>query len=103
MDAPTNALLIDGDAPLTLPDFARIGPDDFRPAIERGMQLHRDELATLAAQTDAPDFANTVAAFDRCGRLLGRVLAVFYNLTASHTSPALQAVQRALSAPLAAA
>jgi peptidyl-dipeptidase Dcp len=102
MDAPTNALLIDGDAPLTLPDFARIGPDDFRPAIERGMQLHRDELAALAAQTDAPDFANTVAAFDRCGRLLGRVLAVFYNLTASHTSPALQAVQRALSAPLAA-
>ena len=102
MDAPTNALLIDGDATLTLPDFARIGPDDFRPAIERGMQLHRDELAALAAQTDAPDFANTVAAFDRCGSLLGRVLPVFYNLTASATSPALQAVQRALSAPLAA-
>ena len=102
MDATTNALLIDGDTPLTLPDFARIDPDDFRPAIERGMQLHRDELAALAAQTAAPDFANTVAAFDRCGSLLGRVLAVFHNLTASATSPALQAVQRALSAPLAA-
>ncbi|MDH4392035.1 MAG: M3 family metallopeptidase [Aquabacterium sp.] len=102
MDATTNALLIDDDTPLSLPDFSRIATDDFRPAIERGMQLHRDELAALAAQAAAPDFANTVAAFDRCGNLLGRVLAVFHNLTASATSPALQAVQRALSAPLAA-
>ena len=102
MDATTNALLIDGDAPLTLPDFARIGSDDFRPAIDRGMQLHRDELAALAAQTAAPDFANTVAAFDRCGQLLSRVLGVFHNLAASATSPALQAVQRALAGPLAA-
>jgi len=72
MDASTNALLIDGDAPLTLPDFARIRTDDFRPAIERGMQVHRDELAALVAQTAEPDFANTMAAFDRCGHLLGR-------------------------------
>ena len=102
MDATTNALLIDGDQPLTLPDFARIGVDDFRPAIERGMQLHRDELAALAAQTAAPGFDNSVAAFDRCGRLLGRVLPVFYNLAASATTPALQALQRELAAPLAA-
>ena len=102
MDASTNALLIDGDAPLTLPDFARIRTDDFRPAIERGMQVHRDELAALVAQTAEPDFADTMAAFDRCGHLLGRVLAVFHNLAASATSPALQAVQRALAGPLAA-
>lgn len=102
MDAPTNALLIDGDSPLSLPAFSRIGTDDFQPAIERGMQLHRSELAALAALTAPPDFANTVAAFDRCGSLLGRVLAVFHSLAASATSPALQAVQRMLSAPLAA-
>lgn len=102
MDATTNALLTDGGQPLTLPDFAHIGSDDFRPAIEHGMQVHRDELAALAAQTAAPDFANTVAAFDRCGHLLNRVLAVFYNLAASATSPALQAVQRTLAGPLAA-
>ncbi len=102
MDASTNALLLDGDAPLSLPAFARIAVDDFRPAIERGLQLHRDELAALAALPDAPDFDNTVAAFDRCGALLNRVLAVFHNLAASATSPALQALQRDLAAPLAA-
>ena len=102
MDATTNALLIDGDLPLSLPDFARIGAGDFRPAIERGMQLHRAELAALATQTAPPDFDNTVAAFDRCGALLARVLAVFHNLAASATTPALQAVQRDLATPLAA-
>lgn len=102
MDAATNPLLTDGDAPLSLPAFDRIGAADFQPAIERGMQLHREELARLAAQAAAPDFDNSVAAFDRCGRLLRRILAVFHNLTASATSPALQAVERALAAPLAA-
>ncbi|HSW08242.1 M3 family metallopeptidase, partial [Aquabacterium sp.] len=38
----------------------------------------------------------------RAGTLLGRIQAVFYNLTASATSPALQAVQREMAAPLAA-
>ena len=102
MDASTNALLIDGDSPLSLPAFARISSTDFQPAVARGMQLHQDELAALTSQAAAPDFDNTIAAFDRCGRLLGRVLAVFHNLAASATSPALQAVQRELAAPLAA-
>jgi peptidyl-dipeptidase Dcp len=66
------------------------------------MAEHRRELAALAAQTAAPDFHNTVAAFDRCGRGLDRVSSVFFGLTASATSPALQAVQREMAAPLAA-
>jgi peptidyl-dipeptidase Dcp len=102
MDAATNALLTDGDAPLSLPAFDRLGPADFQPAFERGMQLHHAELARLVAQDAAPDFANSVAAFDRCGRLLRRVMSVFHSLSASATSPALQAVERAMAAPLAA-
>ena len=102
MDTPTNALLINRDTALSLPDFAHIGAADFQPAIALGMQLHHDELATLASAPAPAGFDNTVAAFDRCGRLLRRVLAVFHSLTASATSPALQAVERALAAPLAA-
>ncbi|MBC7726309.1 MAG: M3 family metallopeptidase [Microbacteriaceae bacterium] len=101
MDATTNALLIDGDGPLTLPDFEHIRAEHFRPALERAMAVHRDELAALVAQPAAPDFANTAAAFDRCGALLQRIEAVFHSLAASATSPALQAVQREMAAPLA--
>ena len=66
------------------------------------MQINRSELDAIAAQAEPPSFDNTIAAFDRCARLLARIESVFYNLTASHTSPELQAVQRELAAPLAA-
>jgi len=102
MDATTNPLLIDGGLALSLPAFDRIRAEDFRPAMDRAMQLHRAEIAALVAQPTAPDFHNTVAALDRCGALLQRVESVFHNLAASATSPALQAVQREMAAPLAA-
>ena len=102
MDATTNALLIDGAQPLTLPDFERIRAEHFRPAMARAMALHRDEVAALVAQPRAPDFDNTAAAFDRCGALLQHIEAVFHSLSASATSPELQAVQREMAAPLAA-
>ncbi len=102
MDTLTNALLLGSESALSLPAFDRIRAEHVQPAIARAMQLHRDEIAALVAQTEAPDFTNTVAAFDRCGRLLSQVSAVFHALAASATSPALQAVQRELSAPLSA-
>jgi len=102
MDAATNPLLIDWADALALPPFARIRAEDFRPAFDRAMQLHAAELAAIAQQTVAADFDNTIAAFDRAGSLLQRVEAVFYNLGASATSAALQAVQRDMAGPMAA-
>jgi peptidyl-dipeptidase Dcp len=97
-----NPLLEDWATPYGLPPFDEIGVDHFEPALLAAMQAHRDELAELAASASPPDFDNTLAAFDRSGRLLSRVAATFYNLTASATSPALQAVQRRMAAPMAA-
>ncbi|MFM8768952.1 MAG: M3 family metallopeptidase, partial [Rubrivivax sp.] len=88
--------------PHGLPPFSLFQPAHFAPAFKAAMQAHRDELDAIAQQADAPSFDNTVAAFDRAGRLLGRIESVFYNLTASETSPALQAVQREMAGPLAA-
>ncbi len=100
MDTLTNALLLDAGSPLSLPAFERIAAADFEPALLRAMQLHRDEIAALVGQPAAPDFDNVVAAFDRSGELLQRIEAVLHNLAASATSPALQAVQRQMAAPL---
>ncbi|MEK8049052.1 M3 family metallopeptidase [Ideonella sp. DXS22W] len=102
MDALTNPLLITGDDALALPAFDRIQAAHFGPAFERAMALHRADIAAITAQAAPPDFDNTVAAFDRAGALLARVEAVFHNLSASATTPELQAQQRALAAPLAA-
>jgi len=72
------------------------------PALRQAMADHRQELAAIAGNPAAPDFDNTIAAFDRSGRRLGRVASAFYSLTASATSPALQAVQREMAGPMAA-
>ena len=96
-----NPLLEPWQAPHGLPPFERLRAGHFEPALREGMRRHREELAAIAGQAAAPDFANTVAAFDRAGKLLSRVAAVFYNLTSSATSPELQAVQRAMAGPMA--
>jgi len=102
MDAPINPLLAPWDAPFGLPPFGLVRPEHFKPAFERGMHEHREELARIVAAGADPTFDNTVAAFDAAGRLLSRVEALFHNLAASATSDALQAVQREMAAPLAA-
>jgi peptidyl-dipeptidase Dcp len=96
-----NPLLQDWTAAFGLPDFAAIRPAHFEPAFRAAMAAHRAELAAIVADPAPPDFDNTLAAFDRSGRLLSRIASVFYNLTASHTNPALQAVQREMAGPLA--
>jgi peptidyl-dipeptidase Dcp len=96
-----NPLLAPWTAPFGLPPFERIRTEHFAPALAEAMRLHRAELDAIAAQDEAPDFENTVAALDRSGLLLGRIDAVLSCLTASHTTPALQAVQRETAGPLA--
>ena len=98
----SNPLLQDWTEPHGLPVFADLQPEHFEPAFMAALGRHRAEIDAIAAQGDAPTFANTLAAFDASGRLLTRLASVFYTLAASATSPALQAVQRRLAAPLAA-
>jgi len=98
----TNPLLQPWTAPYGLPPFDALRAEHFEPALRQSMAEHLDELRAIARQSAAPDFDNTVAAFDRSGRRLARIGSVFYNLTASETNPALQAVQREMAAPLAA-
>ncbi len=98
----SNPLLECWNTPHGLPPFDHIRPEHFEPALRQAMVEHRGEIAAITGQAAAPSFDNTLAAFDRSGQLLGRVAMAFYNLTSSATGPELQAVQRAVAAPLAA-
>jgi len=101
-ETAANPLLQPWDTPHGLPPFARIEPEHFAPAFEVAMRTHRIELQAIGADPAAPSFENTVAAIDRSGRLLARIEHAFHALTGSATSPAIQAVQRQMAAPLAA-
>ena len=108
MNAPTdlkhlaNPLLGAWNNPYALPPFADTTAAHFAPAFEVALKAHRAELDAIAGNTLPPTFENTLAAFDKGGRLLTRIDQMFYNLTASETSPALQAVEREMAAPMAA-
>lgn len=100
--ATSNPLLKPWDTPHGLPPFADVRPEHFKPAFDAALKAHRADIEAIARLGDAPTFDNTVAALDRSGRLLARIEALFYNLASSETSPALQAVEREMAAPLAA-
>lgn len=97
-----NPLLQAWDTPHGLPPYSVLQPAMFEPAMREAMARHREELAAISADPAAPTFDNTLAAFDRSGRLLSRIATAFYSLTASATSAELQAVQREMAAPMAA-
>ena len=97
-----NPLLLPWTTPFGLPPFDLIRPEHFRPALDATIATHLAEIAAIGAESAAPSFANTIEALQRSGRALGRVEAVFENLSMSLGGAALEAVRREV-APLLAA
>lgn len=100
--APDSPFFAPSPLPLEAPPFDRIRDEHFLPALRAGMQQHLAQVRAIAAQSAPATFGNTIEALERSGALLARVAKVFFNLTASHTNPALQKVQAEV-APLLAA
>jgi peptidyl-dipeptidase Dcp len=80
--------------PFGIPPFDLIRPEHFPPAFDRGMAEHLAEIAAIAGLPTLPSFADTIEALERSGRLLERTSRVFFNLDASDTNDALEAVAR---------
>lgn len=97
-----NPLLQPWTAPFGLPPFERVRTAHFAPAFDIALAEHRTEIDRIARAPEAPGFENTIVALDRSGRLLTRIEQLFFNLTASETSPELQAVEREMTTRLAA-
>ncbi len=97
-----NPLLQPWTAPHGLPPFQSIQAAHFAPAFDAALAEHLADIARISESPQPPSFENTIAALDRSGRALDRIAALFYNLTASETSPTLQAVERDMAPRLAA-
>ena len=85
---------------LALPDFARLGDEDYLRAIRAGMAAQREALAALAAGTAPPD-AGLLRAWEHSARLLERAVAAFHTLKDADTSPRRDAIDAQLSGELA--
>src|SRR4030088_3503883 len=59
------------------------------------------EIAAITHDPATPDFANTITALERSGKLLSKVSAVFYDLVSAHSNPALLEIDKDVSPRMA--
>jgi peptidyl-dipeptidase Dcp len=91
--AAANPFFSESTLPYHAPPFDKIKDTDYAPAIEAGMKDQLAEVEKIANDPAPPTFTNTFEAFERSGALLTRVTKVFFNLTQSNTSDALQKIK----------
>ncbi len=101
MTAVSNPLLAKWPGPYEFPPFAEIVTEDFPGAFDVALTEDRAETATIAENSDAPTFADTIEALEQTGKTLERVASVFFNLTGADTSDAIQAIERNIAPRLA--
>jgi peptidyl-dipeptidase Dcp len=92
-----NPLLKGWQTPFETPPFGEIVPEHFLPAFEQAFADHSAEIAAITHDPAAPDFANTVTALERAGKLLTRVSSVFYDLVSANSNPALLEIDKEVS------
>ena len=78
--------------PEGLPRFDLIHDTDFAPAFDQALAAAEAANEAIAANPDAPDFANTIAAMETADEDLNRVLSVFYTLAGVDSNDARQAL-----------
>src|SRR5258708_5810999 len=96
-----NPLLKPWQTPFETPPFSELKPEHFLPAFEQAFADHAAEVAAITHDPSAPDFANTITALERSGKLLSKVSAVFYDLVSADSNPALLEIDKEVSLRMA--
>ena len=99
--AQANPLLKAWQTPFETPPFPEVAPAHFLPAFEQAFADHAAEISAIEHDPAAPDFANTITALERSGKLLSRVAAVFYDLVSAHSNPELLEIDKEVSLRMA--
>ncbi|WP_104054013.1 MULTISPECIES: M3 family metallopeptidase [unclassified Arthrobacter] len=97
----SNPFLHTSTLPYQLPPFEQITPDDFLPAFKTGFEENLMEIDAIAANSDTPDFENTIAAMERAGQTLARTAYVFFTFAAADATEQIQAIQQEVGPQLA--
>ncbi|NLI86979.1 MAG: M3 family metallopeptidase [Bacteroidales bacterium] len=94
---PSNPFFSVYSTPFQVPPFNLIAIEHYAPAFERGIEEQKKEIEAITSNPQAPNFENTILAFDKSGELLTKVSSVFYSLNSANTSPEMQKVARVIS------
>ena len=84
------------------PPFDAVTVARMKPALEAAMAEQLEEIGRIAADTRPATFENTLAAFERSGRALDRVTAIYGVYGNAMSTPEFQEVEREMEPNLAA-
>ena len=88
-----NPFLADWNTPYGIPPFDQIKTEDYIPAIKEGIEQNKKEIEAIINNPEAPNFANTIAAFEYSGQLLQKVGGVLFNLAETDADSTLNKVE----------
>jgi peptidyl-dipeptidase Dcp len=84
-----------------VPHFDAMNVDGVKPALEAGMARNLAEVDAVANNPAAPDFANTIIAFERAGEDLQRVFAYWGIWSSNMSTPEFREIQQEMAPRLA--
>lgn len=97
-----NPFATPSDLPFRLPRFSDIRMEHYLPAFEAGTAAQLAEIDAIVGAAEPPTFDNTLLAMEKSGRLLGRVLSVFFNLASSDSTSQMQELETEIAPKYAA-
>lgn len=95
---PTNPLIDQPETPFGVPAFDQVKLEHYEPAFEEAIRQDSLEIAAIADSDEEPTFLNTIAALDRCGKLLDRVEGVFFNVLEADGNDEMQEIAERVTA-----
>ncbi len=84
-----------------VPPFNQVKIADFKPALEKAMELNLAEIDAIANNTAAPDFDNTIAALEKTGQTLERVRTIYEIWGSNMSNAEFQTVETEMEPKLA--
>ena len=87
-----NPFLAEWNTPYGIPDFNAVEECHYLPAVEAGIAQQQAEIDAIIANEEAPTFENVVAAYEKSGAILDRVVGVLFNLSETDGTDSLNAI-----------
>src|SRR2546426_10857798 len=84
-----------------VPPFDKVKVADFKPALETAMTENLKEIDAIAKNPAKPDFENTIAAFERAGKPIERVTAIYRVFISTMSTDDFQKVETEMAPKLA--
>jgi peptidyl-dipeptidase Dcp len=84
------------------PPFDKIKVGNFKPALTKGMELMRADIAAIASNADPPSFDNTIAALEDAGRPFGRAGSIYGTYRSTMNDKQMQEIEKEMAPVLAA-